>query len=178
MAPHYKVAGTIEAPAGLGAVEEFALLKAMAPDAVLKVAIPGPLTFIQAIELNGHSRDAVLDRLAAIVRSEVSALVEAGAPLVQIDEPGLPRAPHGLSFAEGADAIGRCLEAVAAQSIVHVCFRQQCRPAVRRPPHRADVGRHRVAALRCTDVRIRQPGDGGTGTRGVAGRQILPSRPA
>ena len=27
MAPHYKVAGTIEAPAGLGAVEEFALLK-------------------------------------------------------------------------------------------------------------------------------------------------------
>ena len=121
-APHYKVAGTIEAPAGLGAVEEFALLKAMAPDAVLKVAIPGPLTFIQAIELNGHSRDAVLDRLAAIVRSEVSALVEAGATLVQIDEPGLPRAPHGFSFSEGADAIGRCLEAVAAQSIVHVCF--------------------------------------------------------
>ena len=86
------------------------------------MAIPGPLTFIQAIELNGHSRDAVLDRLAAIVRSEVSALVEAGATLVQIDEPGLPRAPHGFSFSEGADAIGRCLEAVAAQSIVHVCF--------------------------------------------------------
>lgn len=122
MAPHFTVAGGIDAPDGLGAVEEFALLKALAPDAPLKVAVPGPLTFLQAIELNGSSRDAVLDRLIAIVRTELAALAEAGAALVQVDEPGLPRAPHGLSFGEGADVIGRCLEGVAARTAVHVCF--------------------------------------------------------
>ncbi|MXY40004.1 MAG: cobalamin-independent methionine synthase II family protein [Rhodospirillaceae bacterium] len=122
MAPHFTVAGGIDAPEGLGAVEEFALLKALAPDTSLKVAIPGPLTFLQAIELNGGDRDGVLDRLVAIVRAELVALADAGADLVQVDEPGLPRAPHGLSFAEGADVIGRCLEGVAARTVVHVCF--------------------------------------------------------
>ena len=122
MAPHFTVAGGIDAPEGLGAVEEFGLLKALAPDTPLKVAIPGPLTFLQAIELNGGDRDGVLDRLVAIVRAELVALADAGADLVQVDEPGLPRAPHGLSFAEGADVIGRCLEGVAARTAVHVCF--------------------------------------------------------
>ena len=122
MAPHFTVAGEIEAPDGLGAVEEFALLRTLVPDTPLKVAIPGPLTFLQALELDGGGRDDALDRLAAIVRAELVALAEAGAALVQIDEPGLPRAPHGLSFAEGAEVIGRCLDGVAAQSAVHVCF--------------------------------------------------------
>ncbi len=122
MAPHFTAAGDIEAPEGLGAAEEFALLKALAPDAPLKVAIPGPLTFLQALELDGGGRDDALDRLTAIVRAELVALAEAGAALVQIDEPGLPRAPHGLSFVEGADVIGRCLEGVAARTAVHVCF--------------------------------------------------------
>ena len=124
-APHFTVAGTVEAPDGLGAVEEFALLKTLAPDAVLKVAIPGPLTFLQAIEAGGSvggERDTALDSLVAIVRTELAALAGAGASLVQIDEPGLPRAPHGLSFAEGAGAIGRCLNGVAARTAVHVCF--------------------------------------------------------
>ena len=58
----------------------------------------------------------------AIVRTELVALADAGADLIQVDEPGLPRAPHGLSFAEGADVIGRCLEGVAARTAVHVCF--------------------------------------------------------
>ena len=121
-APHYRIDGDIAAPDGLGAVEEFALLRAMAPDLPVKVAIPGPLTFLQAIELNGRGRDAVLDRLIGIVHAEVSALAAAGATLVQLDEPGLPRAPHNLSFAEGADAIGRCLDGVAAKTAVHICF--------------------------------------------------------
>ena len=122
MAPHFTVAGGLEAPEGLGAVEEFALLKALAPDTPLKVAVPGPLTFLQAIEPGAGDRDAVLDRLIAIVRTELVALSEAGADLVQVDEPGLPRTPHGLSFAEGADVIGRCLDGVAARTAVHVCF--------------------------------------------------------
>ncbi len=122
MAPHFTPAGGIDAPEGLGAVEEFALLKTLAPDTPLKVAVPGPLTFLQAIELNGGDRDGVLDRLVAIVRTELVALAHAGVDLVQVDEPGLPRAPHGLSFTEGAEVIGRCLEGVAARTAVHVCF--------------------------------------------------------
>jgi len=122
MAPHFTVAGDIDAPDGLGAAGEFTLLKTMAPDCALKVAIPGPLTFLQAIEPDGGRRDAVINRLVAIVRAELIDLAEAGAGLVQIDEPGLPRAPHGLSFAEGAEVIGRCLEGVAARTAVHVCF--------------------------------------------------------
>ena len=122
MAPHFTVAGEIEAPDWLGAAGEFALLAALAAASALKVAIPGPLTFLQAIETDGGGRDAVVDRLATIVRAELVALAEAGAALVQIDEPGLPRAPHGLSFAEGAEIIGRCLDGVAARTAVHVCF--------------------------------------------------------
>ena len=122
MAPHFTVAGEIEAPDGLGAAGEFALLAALAAASALKVAIPGPLTVLQAIETDGGGRDAVVDRLATIVRAELVALAEAGAALVQIDEPGLPRAPHGLSFAEGAEIIGRCLDGVAARTAVHVCF--------------------------------------------------------
>lgn len=128
MAPHYRAAGEIAAPEGLGAVEEFALLRAMAPDLPAKVAVPGPLTFLQAIEpeggggRGGRGRDAVLDRLIEIVHAEACALAAAGATLVQIDEPGLPRAPHNLSHAEGAAAIGRCLNGVPAKTAVHVCF--------------------------------------------------------
>jgi len=122
MAPHFNVAGTIAAPDGLGAVEEFELLKAMVPDAPLKVAIPGPLTFAQAIELNGHDRDAVMDQLIGLVKAEVAALAAAGAPMIQVDEPGLPRAPHGLSFAEAAKAISRSLEGASVPTAVHVCF--------------------------------------------------------
>ena len=122
MAPHFTVTGDIDAPDGLGATEEFALLKALAPDIPLKVAIPGPLTFLQAIEPGSSGRDAAIDRLVAIVRNELIALAEAGAALAQVDEPGLPRAPHGLSFAESAEIVGRCLEGVAAHTAVHVCF--------------------------------------------------------
>lgn len=122
MAPHFNVAGVVEAERGLGAVEEFEQLKAMAPGARLKVAIPGPLTFAQAIELNGHGRDGLLDQLIRVVNDEAKALVAAGAALVQLDEPGLPRAPHGLSLLEAADVISRALEGVQAQTAVHVCF--------------------------------------------------------
>lgn len=122
MAPHFNVSDAIVTPDGLGAVEEFDLLKKMAPDAALKVAIPGPLTFAQAIELNGAERDTVLDQLIKAVNDEAKALVAAGASLVQLDEPGLPRAPHDLSFDEAADVVSRALDGIVASTAVHVCF--------------------------------------------------------
>jgi len=147
MAPHFNVIGAVEAEGGLGAVEEFEQLRAMAPDARLKVAIPGPLTFAQAIELNGHSRDGLLGQLVRIVNEEVKALVDAGAALVQLDEPGLPRAPHDLSLTEAADVISQSLDGVAAQTAVHVCFGNNAgRPFADR---RIGPLMEAIAALRC-----------------------------
>lgn len=147
MAPHFNVTGDIEAPDGLGAVEEFLQLREMAPDANLKVAIPGPLTFAQAVELGDHDRDRALDRLVAVVRDEVTALVDAGAVLVQLDEPGLPRAPHGLTLDESADIVSSVLDGIAAHTAVHVCFGNNAgRPfADRRLGPLIDA----VASLRC-----------------------------
>ncbi|MBM3570199.1 MAG: methionine synthase [Alphaproteobacteria bacterium] len=119
MAPSFVAREPIAAPKGLGAVEEFLALKRLAPaSAPLKVAIPGPLTFAMSIA----PAPGVLETLIAIVNAELKALAAAGAAFVQLDEPGISRAPHGLSAKDGALAVNRALAGVEAQRAVHVCF--------------------------------------------------------
>ncbi len=122
-APSFHTAEPVTAPDGLGVTEEFRALKALAPDQVLKAALPGPLTFAGNIEPVGdYQADQLLDDLVRIIRRELVFLAEAGPAIIQLDEPGYTRSVHGLSMEEATAVINRTLEGIGAYTAVHVCF--------------------------------------------------------
>lgn len=156
-APHWRATDRIRAPRGLGIVSEYRDFIEMCPDRPKKIAFPGPLTFGARIDsgVYGEGPDAareVLADLAAIASAELEALFEAGASLVQLDEPGLPRPPDGISFEEGAEWINRVVGDFGDRSAVHVCFGNNAsRPAVRRDLSRLYPS---IATLRCKTLML------------------------
>ncbi len=120
--PQFEVTGSVEAPKGLGIVEDFVRLREAAPGRALKVAVPGPLTFASVIHRARRSDESVLDDLVRVVRREVERLLQAGARRIQIDEPGLAHPTHGLSLVAAAQMVNRCMEGTSARFGVHVCF--------------------------------------------------------
>ncbi len=156
-APHWRATDKIHAPGGLGIVDEYHAFLAMYPDHPKKIAFPGPLTFGARIDpgIYGSGADAsrkVLEDLCEIARAELDGLVAAGARFIQLDEPGLPRPPDGISFEEGAEWINRVVGDHAERCAVHVCFGNNAsRPAVRR-----DLGRlyPSIGMLRCKTLML------------------------
>ena len=123
MAPSFVADGTVAAPRGLGLVDDFRALKALAEGRPTKIALPGPLTFAMAIRpASGCAAERLIDDIVALVRAELDALVAAGADFIQLDEPALPHPPHGLDSATGADVINRALAGQGVRRAVHVCF--------------------------------------------------------
>ncbi len=151
-APHWRAESEIRAPRGLGIVEEYRDFLAMCPDLPKKIAFPGPLTFGARIDpvVYGEGVAAarrMLEDLCQVVSDEIDGLFAAGADFVQIDEPGLPRPPDGISFEEGAEWINRSIGEHGERCAVHVCFGNNAsRPATRR-----DLGRlyPSIGTLRC-----------------------------
>ncbi len=132
-APRFLAVGPITAPAGLGTVPEFHRLKALAPGHVLKVALPGPLTFAGAIEPEERTEAKVRDELIAMLRGEIAALAAAGANYIQLDEPGLAARRGAVALLEAAAAINAVLEAADGRTAVHICFGNNAgRPVVPR----------------------------------------------
>jgi 5-methyltetrahydropteroyltriglutamate--homocysteine methyltransferase len=124
----YPVTGNIISRHGLGAVEEFELLRKVAPSAgpVLKASVPGPYTLSGRIEPGGAypSRWEVTDALIPIVRAELERLVDAGCQEITLDEPSMscygyredPRRFVKI-FAETVEPVaGRC------RLSTHLCF--------------------------------------------------------
>ncbi len=122
MAPHFTAVAPLTAPEGLGVVEEYLTLKRLAPGRVLKVALPGPLTFAAAVESGERTAPEIVDDMVALVGAELSGLAAAGADYVQIDEPSLPAPPHGLGLDEAAALVNRVLAGRPGRRAVHVCF--------------------------------------------------------
>ena len=120
--PQFEVTGSVEAPRGLGIVEDYLWLRQAAPGRALKIAVPGPLTFASMIHHARRSDESVLDDLVRIVRREVERLLQAGCRRIQIDEPGLAHPSHGLSLVAGAQMLNRCMEGTSARFGVHICF--------------------------------------------------------
>ena len=138
-APHFVATTKVSAPRGLGIVHEYQQLKRLCPDRPLKIAFPGPMTFLGSIEPGAHygSSEALLADLVAIVRDELLLLAAAGADFIQLDEPGFPRPPAGLDFAAAAEAINATIAGHESVTAVHVCFGNNAsRPNIRR-----DLGR-------------------------------------
>ena len=123
MAPHFARVDAVSAPKGLGVVEDFLALKAKAPPgSALKVALPGPLTFAAFISVPEDAIADLLDELVVLVTTEITALIEAGASYVQLDEPGLTNTPFALTGEQAAAVINRCLPKTGCKLAVHVCF--------------------------------------------------------
>jgi 5-methyltetrahydropteroyltriglutamate--homocysteine methyltransferase len=87
----------------------------------VKGMLTGPYT-IMDWSFNDHypDRQAACLALAREVRKELEALLEAGAKIVQIDEPALSVRPEELPFA--VEAMHRVVDGLPAYYIVHACF--------------------------------------------------------
>jgi 5-methyltetrahydropteroyltriglutamate--homocysteine methyltransferase len=144
MAPSFVADERLQAPGGLGLVTEYETFKRLAPNGpVLKMALPGPLTFAtnivpgKAYGSGPGAQDELMADVIAMLRAELGALVAAGVEVIQLDEPGLPHPPEGMSVVDGAAAINKTLEGIDVKTAVHICFGNNAS----RPFARRDFGR-------------------------------------
>jgi 5-methyltetrahydropteroyltriglutamate--homocysteine methyltransferase len=91
-------------------------------DRPVKMTVPGPFTMSQQAQ-NDHYPDvesAAMD-YAAAVNAEIRDLFNAGADVVQVDEPYLQARPDAAR-AYGLAALNRALDGVRGTTAVHLCF--------------------------------------------------------
>lgn len=88
----HAITGRLDAPCGLGCVEEFRRFERLAPAGVqLKVSVPGPYTLSGRLEPNADYPDrwAITEALLPLVRRELEALRDAGCTEICVDEPSM-----------------------------------------------------------------------------------------
>jgi 5-methyltetrahydropteroyltriglutamate--homocysteine methyltransferase len=87
-----------------------------------KITVPGPFTMTQQAQNDDYpSEEAAAMAYAVAVNEEIRALFEAGADVVQIDEPYMQARPEkARQF--GLKALNRALEGVGGTTAVHICF--------------------------------------------------------
>jgi 5-methyltetrahydropteroyltriglutamate--homocysteine methyltransferase len=89
----------------------------------LKVTLPGPMTIADSVadEYYGVDQKTLAMRFADILNAEARALVEAGADVIQIDEPCFNIYLDEVE-AWGVEALERCLDGVGVTRAVHICY--------------------------------------------------------
>ncbi len=127
----HDITGTLEAPNGLGAVEEFKRLQKVAADiapeeVTLKASIPGPFTLSGRLNPNDEYPDryAITEALLPIVRDEVAQLVEAGCREICVDEPSMSCYAHKEDPKRFVDIFNRTIEPIVGRTRIcmHMCF--------------------------------------------------------
>ena len=123
----HAITGTLAAPRGMGAVEEFQRLRRLAPSGVtLKASVPGPFTLSGRLVPNAQYPDrfAVTEALLPLVQRELVALVEAGCQEITIDEPSMSCYAARLDRRRLVDIFNRTLEPIVGhcRSSTHLCF--------------------------------------------------------
>ncbi|HEU4532309.1 MAG TPA: uroporphyrinogen decarboxylase family protein [Steroidobacteraceae bacterium] len=90
---------------------------------LVKVTVPGPFTMSQQaqIEYYDGSRELAAMDYADAVNAEIRDLFEAGADIVQLDEPYMQARPQEAR-AYGLRALNRALAGVHGTTAVHICF--------------------------------------------------------
>ena len=102
-------------------VEDVKFLRAHT-DKTVKITIPGPFTLSQlAVSEYYKTPEEVAMAYAECLNEEIHALFEAGADIVQFDEPYL-QARYDDAKQYGARAVNRALEGVKGTTALHVCF--------------------------------------------------------
>ena len=88
----------------------------------IKITVPGPFTMSQQAQNDFYKseEEAAMD-YAAAVNEEIKDLFQAGADIVQIDEPYMQARPE-KARQYGLKALNRALEGVNGTTAVHICF--------------------------------------------------------
>jgi 5-methyltetrahydropteroyltriglutamate--homocysteine methyltransferase len=117
----YRCVAAVQAPSGLGLVEEYRRLRTVT-DAPVKVPLPGPFTLAGCLEAGDVYRDRreITEALLPIVNREMTELVRAGVTFLQLDEPSF--ACHPDRPEEFLDLIARTVAGVEAKVSLHMCF--------------------------------------------------------
>ena len=123
----HRIIGPIEAPDGLGVVDEYARLRRLAPvGPVLKASVPGPYTLSGRLIPGGDLPDrwAVTEALLPIVQRELVALIDAGCAEVTVDEPSMSCYAHREDPARFVDIFNRTVAPVVGRTRLstHLCF--------------------------------------------------------
>jgi 5-methyltetrahydropteroyltriglutamate--homocysteine methyltransferase len=119
----HEVTGKLDAPRGLGAVEEFQRLRRVAPvGQSLKASLPGPYTL--SGRLTDKDRYAVTEDLIPIVKRELEALVEAGCAEICVDEPSMSCYAWREDPARLVDIFNRTVSGLRdrCRLSTHLCF--------------------------------------------------------
>ncbi|HET7473662.1 MAG TPA: cobalamin-independent methionine synthase II family protein [Candidatus Limnocylindrales bacterium] len=121
----FAVADAIAAPDGLGVVGEYVAARART-DKPLKVTLPGPFTLSGRLTYGAgevySSRVAAAEAFVPILRAEIAALVDAGASIIQVDEPS--PAIHPEAPADFATLFNAAIEPAVGRATLgaHLCF--------------------------------------------------------
>ena len=123
----HKITGDLNAPLGLGAVEEFERLKRLAPDgSTLKVSVPGPFTLSGRLIPNNQYKDryAITEALLPIIRKELEDLVATGCVELTVDEPSMSCYAYREDTKKFVDIFNRTVESVTGKCRLstHLCF--------------------------------------------------------
>ena len=115
-----RVVGEIRRPRAVQ-VRDVEYLRART-DAKIKVTIPGAFTMVKLAKDEFYGdQERLIMAYAAVLNDEIRDLKNAGADLVQIDEPYLQVHPEEAEQF-GVAAIDRALEGVTGPTAVHLCF--------------------------------------------------------
>jgi 5-methyltetrahydropteroyltriglutamate--homocysteine methyltransferase len=91
-------------------------------DRRIKITLPGPFTMAQQAQDDYYQdEEALAMAYAAAVNEEIRDLKQAGADVIQLDEPWLQaRAEQAARY--GVKAINRALQGIGGTTVVHLCF--------------------------------------------------------
>ena len=123
----HEVGGKLDAPLGLGAVEEFKRLRRIAPvGPALKASLPGPYTLSGRLIPNDQYKDryALTEALLPIVKRELVALIEAGCTEICVDEPSMSCYAWRENPARLVDIFNRTVSGLRdrCRLSTHLCF--------------------------------------------------------
>jgi 5-methyltetrahydropteroyltriglutamate--homocysteine methyltransferase len=91
-------------------------------DRAIKITVPGPFTMTRLAQNDHYASVADLAQdYAAAVNAEIRDLHDAGADVVQIDEPYMQVEPDDARQ-YGVAAVQRALEGVSGTTAIHICF--------------------------------------------------------
>jgi 5-methyltetrahydropteroyltriglutamate--homocysteine methyltransferase len=123
----HPITGRLEAPRGLGTLEEFLRLREVAPQGhSLKMSVPGPFTLSGRLIPNETYPDrwAITEALTPIVRDELERLADAGCQEITVDEPSMSCYASQSDVGRFVDIFNRTVETVAGRIFLstHLCF--------------------------------------------------------
>ena len=121
------VVGDINAPKGLGVVEEFQRLQRLAPAGfTLKASVPGPYTLSGRLLTNQQYPDrwALTEALIPIVRQELADLIAAGCSEITVDEPSMSCYAYKSDTKRFVEIFNRTVEPAVGHCMLstHLCF--------------------------------------------------------